>query len=425
LGAKIVPTNSDNDLVLLCFRGAKHYWPLCIRQLHLFPGLRGESFPYRSEFVVSDAVKAGTVYPRGLICMKFDSTEISRGLGPTPSPIYVPFRFVERVEASFAHASSLYYFRYFLGNTVDYGDRKLHAYSSDISTAVLHALRENGKPLQDTDENLVIRIRTPHSLSYGALQASEETDRWIALTKQLALDQNYAVLQDAWNIHKRYQGICYCRISEVGQLDSRQKPEISEVGARVELTLDSESVYRVETITNLSSQLSLKNPFHYVASFDRELFDVVDSETEVSQGVLRHEFLVRCRKPAAHTQLKLSPRDYINEIHLPDLVLPIRILSTPATKFWGVAPLIFVGLGIVFAMAAAFAPQSGTTINATVARILMHIYGKPGIWILRIILLNFGDEIKGLLKFGAIILASTGGWLAYLAERRYKLPLVK
>jgi len=38
-------------------------------------------------------------------------------------------------------------------------------------------------------------------------------------------------------------------------------------------------------------------------------------------------------------------------------------------------------------------------------------------------LLNVGDEIKGLLKFAAIILSSIGGWLAFLAERRYKLPI--
>jgi hypothetical protein len=271
----------------------------------------------------------------------------------------------------------------------------------------------------------VIRIPTPDSLSDDILEASEETDRWVALTKQLGLEENYDPLQDRWMIHKRYQQLCYGRISEVARLDGGRSPGFSEVGERVELTLDSDSVYRMETITNLSSQSSLKRPCHYELFFDRELFDVVENDIEVSQGVLRHEFLVRCRKPAAHTQLKLSPKDSIEEIHLPDLVLPLRIFSTHATRFWGVAPLIFVGFGIVFAMAATVAPPSGTTISPSIARLLVYLYGKPGVWTLRIILLNFGDEIKGLLKFGAIILSSIGGWLAFLAERRYKLPLAK
>lgn len=196
-------------------------------------------------------------------------------------------------------------------------------------------------------------------------------------------------------------------------------------GDTVELALASGQVYRVETITNLSSQSSLTKPFHYQMSFDRDIFEVVDSDTEVSQGVLRHDFAIRCRKPAAHAQVKLSPRDLAEAIHVPDLVLPLRVLSTAATKFWEMAPLVFVGLGIVLAMLGTLASPTGTAISPTVNYLVQRLYGRPGAWILRIVLLNFGDEVKSLLKFGAIILSSTGGWLAYVAERRYKLPFAR
>jgi hypothetical protein len=399
-----------------------------MRQLHLFPGLPGESFPYRADFVFKQNVRPGTLYSKGLICMKFDTSELSEEPSAPRRPTYLPLRHIEGVVGAFAQKSSLCYFQYHLGKTIDYSEPTRAAqYSAEIEKAVASVLSAADESLSDTDANLVIRVPLSETLSDTQLEMKEETDRWIKLTKMLARTQTYEKLGATQSglMKDRYSKICYGRVSGISLLDDNRNSELVAIGGTNEQMLDANSSYRLEALTSVDSSLTVNKLFHYNLNFDSELFDVIDTDIQVSAGVLRHDFFFRCRKPTSHTQLKIAVAEKETVIHVPEIVLPLKIRDTVATRFWEYGPLCFIGIGILLGLIAVFLPATGKEMNPFLEQMITNVYGRGFSWLSSIILSGFGDEIRGLLKFLAIVFSSVGGWLAFGAEKRYKVQVSK
>ena len=394
-------SSNVNDVLLLCFRGSKHYWPLCIRQLVLLPGMSGESFPYRKQYIVEE-IAPQKKFPLGLICMKFDASEVVDGPQERQS-VYVPLRFVTDVVGDFAKDSSLLYFTYTLGSTVDYRDRTLTHYSAEIRDAVLEALKKRGLQHPDDDRSLVLGVcldRGPQNADPGE---ELETDRWISVVRALADRSNYVAPIALPSVHERYSKICYTRVSKVQFANSGAvcKPEL--VSGNHLLSFYANCTYELEFLTNLDPQLPDDKFVEYRLDFDEALFDVVNSKVEVSKGILRHEFVFRCRETAPHTQIKIGPMRPTDGIYVADTVLPVRNCSTVATRTNDVGPWVLFLVGIYLAMVGVLASPSRLPVDN---------------FLLNCLFLSYSEEIKGLLKFLGIALSSLAGLWAFILQQK-------
>jgi hypothetical protein len=114
-------------MLLLAFRMTRHYWRLVMRQLILTPGFYGESLPYRATYVKAGVGESDDV---GLICGKFDASDYAA----PHAAVYIPLRVVSNVRRAVISGSTVVYFNYTLGPTVDFRVAQWNAYSDASRT---------------------------------------------------------------------------------------------------------------------------------------------------------------------------------------------------------------------------------------------------------------------------------------------------
>ncbi len=321
-------------MILLAFRAAKHYWQLAIRQLMLPSGMRGESFPYRADFVYRNL--AGTRFPRGLICGKLDVSDFLAG----DAPLYIPFRFITQVELKTVPTGTINYFDYVLGPTVDYRGRHWTAYSAGLYEAVRAAMaRQGDQDHQDTDSNLVIEI----GYDYPHLPEREELDRWVTLTRLLAQPEPYAHLNRREDIWRQYRQVVYSRvvsISEEGKSGTTD-PQANYWEGRAVLPAGRECALNL--VTNLAPDVAFLSS-RYRLEVSADLFSVIDDTSEIFKGITNHRFLFRTRKiVSARSHLRIRAEE--PDLYVPEVVLPVSFAPSAALalRFLG-ALLVVLGL---------------------------------------------------------------------------------
>lgn len=303
-------------MILLAFRFTKHYWPLGIRQLVMPVGMPGESFPYRSQYVYNNVGPvAGEV---GLICAKYDGQDFYAAR----SSAYVPLRAVTDVTGRLVPGSTVRYFNYRLGPTLDYRDKSWDSFSEGIRNAVVQAMAEAGDPNGvDSDNALVIRCNYP----LPNLPGEEETDRWVTQVRMLASGYPYAGVyagvKDGEELHKRFKSVMYLRVVSVSGV-GRNVGSIDNQG-RIQLRAGRE--FSVEAVTNVAPELGDVEPFLYKLLGSTDYFEMINDSSEVSAGILNHRWLARCRRvPNVRTHLRATAEGAARMWN-PPTVIPVSI----------------------------------------------------------------------------------------------------
>ncbi|MGI0016963.1 MAG: hypothetical protein ACREBU_26370, partial [Nitrososphaera sp.] len=321
-------------MILLAFRLARHYWRLGIRQLVLPIGMKGESFPYRSNFVYKNVTDVSG--EEGLICGKWDGRDFSDA--SREQAVYIPLRFVTDVSGKLVEGSTVRYFNYTLGPTVDYRGKGWDWFSAGIRTAVRRAMDcAGGADEMDSDNALVISCEyaMPH------LPVDAEADRWIRLTRLLDEVEPYVGVINGDRLRTRFRDVAYARVVSIFG-EGRDVGSISKEG-RIRLRAGRE--FSVAAVTSMSPELESVTPFLCKVLGSSDYFELIDDTAEVSVGILNHRWLLRCRRifgGRAHLRIASeSPKS----IMAPEIIIPVDVgwslLLWPQVVG---AALIFVGL---------------------------------------------------------------------------------
>lgn len=344
------------DVVLLCYRGLKHYWPLVVRQLALPTGVQGESLPYRRDFVYDPGgdLLATAVNKKALICLKIDPEETVNG-----QSLYVPLRTgtILRVDPV-PHGANLVHVVYEVGCTPDYRTPNSNclAYSSMIRAAVS---RVEGAP-DAGNEALVIVVPLDFT-PFTELGEEGESDRWIRLTRVLTEEGEsfdgpagplLGQLRDDTlrNMYRDiYPRLLFIRWAGISKGDER----IPWHDDAYKLRIDDQ--HEAEVFSSLLPRPEFSNRlFRWQLKGPTKHFDFFNWSVEMGPGIVRHRFPFEPRRASSRPMtLTLSPStDRMlsdNEPHQFDVHLSVRPLYKPFTLALVIGAVISLVVGVVLA----------------------------------------------------------------------------
>lgn len=202
---------------------------------------------------------------------------------------------------------------------------------------MLAALRKRHGTAGDGDNALVIDIGD----EFGELDADAELDRWIAVTRLLSSNAPYVDLRESDVIQRRYERVVYSRVASIERAPGEDAP----VNSNARLVLLAGHECSVNLVTSVSPSLARLRPIAYGLTASEQYFEPIDDTSEVSQGILNHRYLMRCRRVyRARTHLRFRAAG-ARSLYAPEMVLPVTIRAS--WRLWDRvlgATLIIVGI---------------------------------------------------------------------------------